>query len=207
MSECDLFEPGFLRPHRPFFSGRHAEENLPPLIRSSPNVELSPARSTGGVFVVSVIAAISVFLATPVLGTGSREPSPLGAGLARVASSPDEANSMDRDRSWLAFLDALRAEAGGGSLEGHEVVRLFWKQLLTSTKGGVFPPTTAGRSDLGFVLAWDRAEHHLDVDLQDDGTFEWFYSNRRTDYCEGQEGLSRDQPLPGSFLQYLKYVS
>lgn len=83
----------------------------------------------------------------------------------------------------------------------------FWKRLVAEAGVAVPAPTTAGRSNDGFVLVWDQAEHHLDVDLLDDGTLEWFYSNRRTEFFEGQEGLPSGPGLPEPILRYLKLIA
>jgi hypothetical protein len=204
MNDGELFDPGFLRPDRAFFSGRRAVAEPLPEIRSGPSVQLAAARSTRSVLVVSVIATISWLAVAPSLGTGSTEPSRAGPGSVKMATRSGGGFVGDHERSWLAFLDALGTPDGSATPAQADLVRSFWKRLLAEAGDSVAAPTTAGRSDEGFVLVWDRSEHHLDVDLLDEGSLEWFYSNRRTELFEGQEGLLTGAALPEPILRYLK---
>ena len=36
-------------------------------------------------------------------------------------------------------------------------------------------------------LYWDRDEHHFNIDVEKDGSFEWFYMNKETGFIAGSE--------------------
>jgi len=60
-----------------------------------------------------------------------------------------------------------------------------------------------GDNDDIFVLSWNSEEHHLSLDFLKDGTFEWFYSNRKTNFIDGEEGLD-PLKLPEKLIEYLR---
>lgn len=39
----------------------------------------------------------------------------------------------------------------------------------------------------GIQIVWDLDDHHLELDLNPDGTFEWFYSDRNSGFFTGEE--------------------
>ena len=158
---------------------------------------------------------------TPMQGDLHRQPGPrarhvaVWAGWNRPTGSSNPLRRTLRSAKGYAITPIMKRHGGRGSPSKSVAkstslvtpLRAFWQQLQAETGGSVSAPSTAGRSDDGFVLVWDHAEHHLDVDLLDDGTLEWFYSNRRTEFFEGQEGLPSGPALPEPILRYLKLIA
>ena len=67
------------------------------------------------------------------------------------------------------------------------VIRTFWSRLVEAVPN--LPPPQAGPGgELGFCLAWDTPTLHVDMDLAEDGTWEWFYSRRDRDEYGGSDG-------------------
>lgn len=120
----------------------------------------------------------------------------LGGELRRLAS--------ERTRSWSEFLDSL------ASLEEYpeEQVRRVqdaWEQLVKQLEE-ISPPRAQANEDGGFSMAWDRDEHHLEIEILPSGIVEWFYRNRKTDEYEGDEGIDIDD-LPREVVHYLKLTN
>lgn len=95
---------------------------------------------------------------------------------------------------WLEFLESL----------DNEIVVSFWKMLL---RYNIRIPDTAGKTEEGIVFCWDSSKHHLDIDLLDDKTWEWFYSSRDFCYHDGDENLSVSDEIPSKLLKYLNLVA
>jgi hypothetical protein len=108
------------------------------------------------------------------------------------------------NRSWSEFLDSL------ASLEEYpaEQVRRVqdaWEHLVKQL-GEISPPRAQANEDGGFSMAWDRDEHHLEIEILPSGIVEWFYRNRETDEYEGDEGIDIDD-LPRQVVRYLKLTN
>jgi len=106
--------------------------------------------------------------------------------------------------SWNLYLEALKA-SGSSRDEQVSFVRDFFLQIR-ETIDDKFPLPHAGPTpDGAFQLVWDRGSHHIDIDIYQDGTFEWFYSNRLTNAFYGDEGCKIGS-LPSELVQYLRYI-
>ena len=82
--------------------------------------------------------------------------------------------------AWRAHLDRMTDRTLSAAIGA------FWINAQQAV--GTLPVPMAIPSEDGSMhLAWDRDEHHLDVDLHGDGTYEWFYSNRITDELDGTD--------------------
>jgi hypothetical protein len=104
--------------------------------------------------------------------------------------------SRASDEAWNDYLATL-ARPQGPLAEHH--VRLvcgFWRQLR-SLVNGAFPLPQAGPTpDQGLLMLWDRDRHHLEVEIYEDGTYDWFYRDRQTESYLGDEGLALDVRPP-----------
>ena len=74
---------------------------------------------------------------------------------------------------WNEFIDRLSNQNLARTL------RAFWNKL--QSLGTPLPSAILDEVDSFIQLAWDREEHHLDIDLFVDGSLDWFYRNRATD--------------------------
>lgn len=55
----------------------------------------------------------------------------------------------------------------------------------------------------GMQLSWDRGEHHLEFDVQDDG-FDWFYRNRKTEDCASGDRSRSIGPITRAYLDLFR---
>ena len=83
---------------------------------------------------------------------------------------------------WLAHLAKLKETSEYAALAPK--VEDFWSWVSSELSAPEANPT-----DEGFLLVWDRDEHHLQVELFRDGSYDWFYRNRDTDAVSYEEGL------------------
>jgi hypothetical protein len=83
---------------------------------------------------------------------------------------------------WLAYLQGLKERPEYAALAPR--IEEFW--LWVSEK--LWAPEATPTDD-GFLLIWDRDEHHLQVELFHDGSYDWFYRNRDRDTVSYEEGL------------------
>ncbi len=83
---------------------------------------------------------------------------------------------------WMAYLSKLKEKPEYAALAPR--VEDFWHWASTELWAPEATPT-----DEGFLLAWDRDEHHLQVELFQNGSYDWFYRNRDDDTVSYEEGL------------------
>jgi len=79
-------------------------------------------------------------------------------------------------QDWLN-LESLKAVLPAECIQASEDL---WDAIQASNPNILEPqagPTAEG--DM-LEMVWDREEHHFDVDILADGTFEWFYCNRHS---------------------------
>ncbi len=50
-----------------------------------------------------------------------------------------------------------------------------------------------------FSMAWDKGRHHFEVDLSDNGTYDWFYMDRESEDRAGEEGIPVGVHAPEMF--------
>ena len=81
----------------------------------------------------------------------------------------------------MTFHDWLNLDSLGAILpeECLEASKELWEAIQVSNPD--IPEPQAGPTAEGDLLemVWDREEHHFDVDINPDGTFDWFYCNRQ----------------------------
>ena len=95
-----------------------------------------------------------------------------------------------------------------GPLAAHHVrlVCGFWQELRSSFRGAFPVPQASPTPDLGLLMLWDRDRHHLEVEIYEDGTYDWFYRDRETESYLGDEGLALDF-RPPELLDHLRHFS
>ena len=84
---------------------------------------------------------------------------------------------------WMAYLSKLKEKPEYVVLAPR--IEELWEWISRKLWAPEATPT-----DDGFLLIWDRDEHHLQVELFHDGLFDWFYRNRDTDAVSYEEGLA-----------------
>jgi hypothetical protein len=111
-----------------------------------------------------------------------------GAVLDAYRECREELETLRRQRlgeyhsEWLEYLSKLREKPDYAALALR--VEEFWDWV----SGKLWAPE-ATPTDEGFLLVWDRDEHHLQVEFFQDGSYDWFYRNRDNDGVSSEEGL------------------
>lgn len=86
---------------------------------------------------------------------------------------------MNTKSSWEAYLKTA-----------NPLVKDAWSTLSYYVKGLPIPyvgPCTSGYGSAGYMLAWDVDKDHLEIEIYDDNSIEWFYRDRNIDECAGGE--------------------
>lgn len=104
--------------------------------------------------------------------------------------------------NWHRYLDGLVARALVRQVHIAEV-RALWRNL--SAKFTLSAPSTIMTSDGALQLTWDLSQHHVEIDVFENGDIEWLYVDRTTGKFEGSE--DRQQGIPDALGQALAHVS
>lgn len=100
------------------------------------------------------------------------------------------------DTDWYTYLENIRDKSMSAALTA------FYKRLNDTVSGQLRPPHCGvGNTDI-WQFSWDNHEHHFDVDVYVDGTFDWFYKNRATEAVDGTDE-ERDTEIAPRVVEYL----
>lgn len=108
---------------------------------------------------------------------------------------------------WLSYLAKL-SQPGSGFQPGHiDLVRNIWTFLCQQIDPHYPTPRAGPTSEGAIQLVWDKMQHHLTMDIDSAGTFEWFYKNRKTKELDGQEGVPLDNAHLFELSRYFKFFA
>lgn len=105
-----------------------------------------------------------------------------------------------REHDWDAYVERLPAL--GVPLDAARGVSTVWNKLRYAAPG-LPVPAAAPTAEDGVQLVWDRGRHHLELDVDANGTFEWFYLDRDTDMTNSGDGIAVRAPVPEDLRAYL----
>lgn len=91
----------------------------------------------------------------------------------------------DQIQSWEDHLARLQVQSEIFRPSHIAAVQRMWHRLRDS-QPGLGAPQAGPTLDGAMELVWDHGEHHLELDIREDG-FDWFYSNRSTGVFEDSE--------------------
>lgn len=63
----------------------------------------------------------------------------------------------------------------------------LWYAIKAGVEDAAIPTAIHHQENDGFQFAWDKDEHHLDIDILSNESVEWFYRNRETNKIDGTE--------------------
>lgn len=107
---------------------------------------------------------------------------------------PDDA----KHRDWTRFLSELATIAAPHA----ESVCILWANLSRAI--AALPIPEAGpTADGAFQFVWDRDRYHLDIDIRDDGTMDWFYSDRNSGKSDMGDDTNVSDGVPSQLHSYL----
>jgi hypothetical protein len=117
--------------------------------------------------------------------------------LARVVEElPAKGDRMSTQEDWNQYLNDMTAKHGD---LGQALAR-FWD--YAKILNAPVPCAAPSEDDTTFHVAWDMKQFHLDVDIIADGSWEWFFRNRKTEGIDG--GTDADK---ATFEYYMKEVA
>jgi hypothetical protein len=108
--------------------------------------------------------------------------------------------AADAERQWLHYLRNL-PQSGAVSPFIAASAEQLWRDIQSVT-GNLRVPDAVATGDGGILLAWDRDDHHVEIELMPSGSFDWLYRNRRTGVYAGGEDLAL-QVVPPELLSQL----
>ncbi len=104
------------------------------------------------------------------------------AASSRYVAITNDAAPSATELGWMAY---LREIVDYVAREQHMTATQIWERLRTQSSR--FPLPHAGVIPDGrFAMAWDVGHFHLDVEVNRDGSFDWFYLDR--DSREAEDG-------------------
>lgn len=93
--------------------------------------------------------------------------------------------------AWDEYLRGLAAPKGPLDPFQAARVRKLWEALRQRMGQSLLPPYGAPLESGSFAMVWDHGEHHFEIELLPDGTYDWFYMDRSSTARGGEE----QQPL------------
>lgn len=121
---------------------------------------------------------------------------------------PDEYDTSSLDSrkpspgSWEKYLARIKKRPFG------KYAIPFWKNI-SQYKVGV-PVAGPYEPDVllnGMQMVWDVDEHHVDVDILEDGSFEWFYMNRFTNENDSGSQKNVNETFSQSFVLRIQTIT
>ena len=96
---------------------------------------------------------------------------------------------QDTAARWTSYLASLPARGLATAEVSSSTIQL-WESLVDIAS--VAPPDASPTADGGLLMSWDRADHHLEIEVLNDASYEWFYRNRRLGKTASGVGATGD---------------
>jgi hypothetical protein len=96
--------------------------------------------------------------------------------------------TADPEQRWLNYLRNL-PQSGAVSPFIAASAEQMWRDYQPADGKLPIPDAVATESG-GILLAWDRDEHHVEIELMPSGSYDWLYRNRKTASYAGGEDLA-----------------
>lgn len=107
----------------------------------------------------------------------------------------------ERERAWIQYLRGLARSETLPSFMVEAAERLW--NGIRATAGSSSVPDAAVTETGGIFMSWDRGDHHLEIELNPDGQYEWFYRNRRTGEYGGEGSYPAEFVAPFMLSQMM----
>ena len=179
MARSDLPFPGPLKEHD--FLERSPRTQPPGGSRSQGGLRLASWALAGGVLFASLTGSASASELRPVVRKESSQRSSVHLDADRGTATQNLA------QEWEIYLQSLR---NGDAIEPQlaVVVQTFWSRLTSALEQRPEPPVAGPTEQATFIVVWDHARHHFEVEFFPGDTAEWFYRDRQTESFEDGEG-------------------
>lgn len=107
------------------------------------------------------------------------------SGTEAIAGPTVSSSAMST--AWSEYLRGLSAPEGPIEPFQAARVRRLWEALRQRIGEELAPPYAAPLEDGRFALVWDRGDHHFEIELLPNGTYDWFYMDRSSSLRGGEE--------------------
>ncbi len=124
------------------------------------------------------------------------------SAVPRLPSVKPEPEANPRE-DWNVYLSSLARPRGPLTSQHAKHVRRFWHSLRSQLSPDLPVPQAGPTEAPGLLLVWDRDRHHLEVEIFQDGTYDWFYRDRRSEAYLGDEGLAAEA-RPQELVEHLR---
>lgn len=114
--------------------------------------------------------------------------------LAELRENPPE--------RWQRYIKSLPMRHLATSAAAGTSERL-WVQLAEEIER-VSPPNASPTDEDGVLMSWTRNGHHLEIEVMNDGAYEWFYRHRASNTTDG--GSETDDIVPETLVERLRQV-
>jgi hypothetical protein len=95
---------------------------------------------------------------------------------------------------WHDYMKNLTSKPVGLSSQRQAAVFGLWSKLTRLIGPDIPPPIAGPGGELGFHMAWNQNDFYLDIEIAEDGSFEWFYKNRATGEVRGSDNDRLREP-------------
>jgi hypothetical protein len=113
--------------------------------------------------------------------------------------------SFEPNWQWERFLDRLPDEDVGITEEHVQRVREFWYAVEQRVDVTLPLPVTQPIASGAIQLAWNRGVYCVEVDVFPDGSFEWFFRDRRKGSIDGSN--DRVTGMPKKFVERVRLLA
>ena len=137
----------------------------------------------------------------PLIPLETRPHSMAGSAMSSAPPAEHEPDQHEQEH-WNLYLKSLARPEGPLTSRHAEYAVRFWHSLRSRFS---VPLPQAGPTEApGLLLVWDRGRHHLQIEIFEDGSYDWFYRDRRNETYLGEEGLAFET-RPQELLDRLRF--
>jgi len=104
---------------------------------------------------------------------------------------------------WFRYLRTLPARHLASAAASAAAER-FWV-CLSEELERVSPPNASPTDDGGVLISWTERGHHVEVEFDPTGSYEWFYRHRESDTAD--EGVVEDDSVSPALVEYVRRVT
>lgn len=114
--------------------------------------------------------------------------------------------AFEDTRPWENYLGVLSA-AQGGPIPPFRLkqIRDLWGVVERCDRHARYPHATV-TPDGGFVMSWDKGRHHFEIEVDNSGTYGWFYMDRESSNRAGEEEIPLGSYSPGMLASLRRAV-
>ncbi|MCP4679613.1 MAG: hypothetical protein GY854_29795 [Deltaproteobacteria bacterium] len=103
---------------------------------------------------------------------------------------------------WEKYLRRLSEEPVSLPNQFAAYVRSVWNKILTRAGVPLRPPVAGPGGEAGFQFSWNSDNMYLDIDIDQSGSFGWYYRDRVTSTADGSDEIDLTTP-PEKLLRLL----